>query len=38
MSNTATNLDFSGDEIQLMLDNLDKYTPDEVSEIDRMVD
>ena len=31
-------LDFSEDEIQVMLDNLDKYTPEEVAEIDKMVD
>ena len=31
-------LDFSEDEIQVMLDNLDQYTPEEVAEIDRMVD
>ena len=36
--NPATNSDFSGEEVQLMLDNLDKYTSDEVAEIDRMVD
>lgn len=30
--------DFSEDEIQVMLDNLDHYTPEEVAEIDRMVD
>ena len=31
-------LDFSEDEIQVVLDNLDSYTPEEVAEIDRMVD
>ena len=30
--------DFSEAEIQVMLDNLDKYTPEEVVEIDKMVD
>ena len=30
--------DFSEAEIQIMLDNLDKYTPEEVVEIDKMVD
>ena len=32
------NLDFSDTEIQQMLDNLDQYTPEEVKEIDRIVD
>ena len=31
-------LDFTEEEIQVMLDNLDEYTPDEVVEIDRLVD
>ena len=31
-------LDFSEEEIQVMLDNLDHYTPDEIAEIDRMVE
>ena len=31
-------LDFSEDDIQVMLDNLDQYTTEEVAEIDRMVD
>jgi len=31
-------LDFTEKEIQVMLDNLDEYTPDEVVEIDRLVD
>ena len=31
-------LDFSEAEIQVMLDNLDQYTTEEVAEIDRMVD
>jgi predicted phage terminase large subunit-like protein len=29
---------FTADELQLMLDNLDKYSPEEIAEIDRMVD
>ena len=35
---TEAALDFSEDEISLMLANLDQYTPDEVTEIDRLVD
>ena len=31
-------LDFNEEEIQVMLDNLDHYTTEEVAEIDRMVD
>ena len=31
-------VDFSDTEIQQMLDNLDQYSPDEVKEIDRIVD
>ena len=31
-------MDFSEDEISLMLANLDQYTPEEVTEIDRLVD
>ena len=31
-------LDFTEDEIQIMLDNLDQYSTDEIAEIDRMVD
>jgi len=30
--------DFTEEEIQVMLDNLDEYTPDEVMEIDKLVD
>ena len=30
-------LDFSETEIQQMLDNLDKFTPEEVQEVDRIV-
>jgi len=30
-------LDFTEEEIQVMLDNLDEYTPDEVVEIDKLV-
>ena len=36
MNNTA--FDFSEDDIQVMLNNLDHYTPEEVAEIDKMVD
>ena len=36
--NPATDPTFSGEEVQLILDNLDKYTSDEVAEIERMVD
>ena len=35
---TEAAIDFSEQEITLMLDNLDQYTPDEVTEIDRLVD
>ena len=35
---TEAALDFSEDEISLMLANLDQYTPEEVTEIDRLVD
>ena len=38
MSAVNSTLDFSETEIQVMLDNLDQYTPDEMVEIDRMVD
>ena len=31
-------LDFTEDEVQVMLDNLDSYSPDEVLEIDKLVD
>ena len=31
-------IDFSEDEISVMLANLDKYTPEEVIEIDKLVD
>ena len=30
--------DFTGHEVQIMLDNLDKYSAEEVAEIDRLVD
>ena len=30
--------DFTEEEIQVMLDNLDEYTQDEVLEIDKLVD
>ena len=36
MNNQA--FDFSEEDIQVMLDNLDHYTPEEVAEIDKMVD
>ena len=35
---TEAALDFSEDEISLMLANLDQYTPEEVTEIDKLVD
>jgi predicted phage terminase large subunit-like protein len=40
MSSAAINqdLDFSEEEIQVMLTNLDQYTPEEVAEIDKLVD
>ena len=31
-------LNFTEDEVQQMLDNLDQYTTEEIAEIDRMVD
>ena len=31
-------LDFTEEEIQVMLDNLDEYTQDEVLEIDKLVE
>jgi hypothetical protein len=31
-------LDFTEDEVQVMLDNLDSYSPDEVLEINKLVD
>ena len=34
----AVVLVFSDEEIAVMLDNLEEYTPDEVAEIERMVD
>ena len=34
----AVAFDFSDEEIAVMLDNLDEYTPDEVVEIEKMVD
>lgn len=38
MSELDHDLPFSEAEIQLMLDNLDKYTPDEIEEIHRIVE
>src|SRR6056300_880458 len=38
MTMSEVALDFTEEEIQVMLDNLDEYTPDEVVEIDRLVD
>ena len=35
---TEAVFDFTEGEIQQMLDNLDVYTPEEVAEIDRLVD
>ena len=35
---TEPALDFTEEEVQQMLDNLDKYTPEEIVEIDRIVD
>ena len=32
------NLDFTEEEIQLMLDNLDSYTPEEQAEIEKIAD
>ena len=34
----AKDLDFSPEDIQTMLDNLDQFSPEEVAEIDKMVD
>jgi len=38
MTMSEVALDFTEEEIQVMLDNLDAYTPEEVVEIDRLVD
>ena len=35
---TEASIDFSEEEISLMLANLDQYTPEEVTEIDKLVD
>ena len=32
------NLDFTETEVQQMLDNLDSFSPEEVQEIDKLVD
>ena len=34
----ALNKDFSEEEVRFMLGNLDKYTPEEITEIDSLVD
>ena len=34
---TDMTLDFSEEEVQLMLDNLDEYSSEEVAELDRLV-
>ena len=34
---TEAAIDFTEEEITTMLDNLDQYTPDEVTEIDKLV-
>ena len=33
MTTLEVDLDFTEDEIQVMLDNLDQYTPEEITEI-----
>ena len=38
MTTLEADLDFTEDEIQVMLDNLDQYTPEEITEIDKLVD
>ena len=38
LTTVAKNLDFSPEDIQTMLDNLDQFSPEEVAEIDKMVD
>jgi hypothetical protein len=38
MTMSEVAFDFTEEEIQVMLDNLDEYTPDEVLEIDKLVD
>src|SRR6056300_572231 len=38
MTMSEVALDFTEDEVQVMLDNLDSYTPQEVVEIDRLVE
>ena len=38
MTTLESSLDFTEDEIQVMLDNLDQYTPEEITEIDKLVD
>ena len=35
---TDAALDFSEEEVQQMLDNLDSFSPEEVAEIDRIID
>ena len=38
LAEIATDVDFSPEEIQHMLDNLDKFAPEELKEIDRIVE
>ena len=38
LAEIATSMDFSPEEIQHMLDNLDKFAPEELKEIDKIVD
>ena len=38
MTMSEVAFDFTEGEIQVMLDNLDEYTPDEVLEIDKLVE
>src|SRR5210317_1234702 len=38
VAEVAKDLDFSPEDVQTMLDNLDQFSPEEVAEIDKMVD
>ena len=38
LAEIATDVDFSPEEIQYMLDNLDKFAPEELQEIDKIVE
>lgn len=38
LAEIATDVDFSPEEIQHMLDNLDQFAPEELKEIDRIVE